>query len=267
MAATTTVQPWTTGEDVGAPCNEGVDPTLLTNCIQFASEVLYNFTGRRWPGEQTDTIRPCGIRTNIMWGRPFESLSSTPNLGWCGCNRPRECGCHHLSEIRLPGYPVVGVDHVKIDGEEVDPSWYRLDDHRWLVWIGDDDSGRTAWPCCQRLDLADSEPDTFSVAYTFGTTPDQGGVMACASLACELALAFGGGLEGDKKCRLPRRVTTIARQGVTIAVLDPLTLFKEGQTGLAEVDMWIASKMVGAKTRRASVSRIGQGRRSRRTGV
>lgn len=264
MTATTSVQPWATIEDVGSPCSEGVDSLLLENCLQFASEVLFNFTGRRWPGEQTDSIRPCGIHTNIMWGRQWGSYEDQPSLGWCGCNRSRECGCHHISEIKLPGYPVVSVDSVKIDGEEVDPAFYRLDDHRWLVWVGEEESGRSAWPCCQRVDLPDTDLDTFSIGYSFGTTPDQGGVMACASLACQLALAFS---PGDNACRLPRRVTTIARQGVTIAVLDPLTLFKEGQTGLPEVDMWIASKMLGAKNRRASVTRIGQGRRSRRTGV
>lgn len=258
------VQPWATVADVCAPCNDyDFDEYLLEQCIQFASEVLYNFTGRRWPGEQIDTIRPCGIKSRQTWGRDIYGADA----GWCGCSSSRDCGCHHLSEIRLPGYPVVGVDYVKIDGEIIDSSQYRLDDHRWLVRLNDGDDVPASWPCCQRIDLPDSEPDTFTVSYTFGAGPDQGGVMAAAALACQLALACGGGSDADKKCRLPRRVTSIARQGVTIAVLDPLTLFKEGQTGLAEVDMWIASKIVGAKTRRATVMRIGQGRSVRRAGL
>lgn len=248
------VQPWATVADVCAPCDDyDFDEVVLENALQFASEVLYNFTGKRWPGEQSDTIRPCGIRSS--------------DGGWCGCNRPRSCGCQRLSEIKLPGHPVTGIDYVKIDGTIIDPSLYRLDDHRYLVWLGSDDEERQAWPCCQRIDLADTEEETFTVAYTWGTGPDQGGVMAAAALGCQLALAFCGASDAATKCRLPKRITSIARQGVTIAVLDPLTLFKEGQTGLAEVDMWIASKAMGAKTRRASVKRIGGGRAVRRTGT
>lgn len=256
------VVPWATVADVCAPCNEyGFDETVLEDSLQAASEILFNMTGRRWPGEQSDVIRPC--RGSGLIPRTLDGGDM-----WCACNQPRSCGCSPLSEIRLPGSPVTSIDYVKIDGQIVDPARYRLDDHRWLVWLPDEDGDddRRGWPCCQRMDRADSEDDTFTVAYTYGEGPDQGGVMAAAALGCQLALAFCGAPADAAKCRLPKRVTSIARQGVTIAVLDPLTLFKEGQTGLPEVDMWIASKMLGPKNRRATVLRIGQGRSARRTG-
>ncbi len=261
-----TVQPWATVADVGSPCNDyGFDETLLEDCLQFASEVLYEFTGRQWPGENVDTVRPCGMRSNRAWGRV--TYNAGDMVGWCGCQRPRACGCHRLSEIQLPGFPVVSVDEVKIDGMVVDPDRYRVDDLRWLVYLPDETNldPRRGWPCCQRIDLDDDLEDTFSVTYTFGTGPDRGGVMAAASLACQLALAFGGGSDSSR-CRLPKRVTQITRQGVSIAILDPLTLFQDGRTGLSEVDMWIGSKKVGSDRRRATAMRVGSGRSVRRTG-
>lgn len=261
------VQPWCTLEDICAPCNDyAFDDVLLEDAIEAASNVLYEFTGRRWPGENQDVVRPCGMRSTYLWGR--HDFNTGDLSGWCGCARPRECGCRRLSEIKLPGYPVVSVDEVKIDGLVIDPDRYRLDDHRWLVYLPDE-SGvdpRQGWPCCQRTDLADTEEDTFSVTYTFGQLPDRGGVMAAASLACQLALAFcPPSSSGASQCRLPKRVTSISRQGVTLAILDPLSLFKDGQTGLAEVDMWIGAKNYGAKKRAATARRVGQGRSVRRT--
>lgn len=259
------VQPWATVADVCAPCNDyGFDETVLENGLQMASEILYELTGKRWPGEVTDTIRPCGINTSVSWGLryvPSIGLEAAERLltGWCGCFSTRNCGCSHVSEIKLPGYPVTGVNYVKIDGQILDPARYRIDDHRWLVYLPDD--GRNGWPCCQDMTAADTEPDTWSVSYTYGRLPDQGGVNAAASLGCQLALAC---TPGDTTCRLPKRVTTITRQGVSTAILDPLTLFRDGQTGLPEVDLWIASKLIGASRRRATAHRIGS-KRVRRT--
>lgn len=48
--------------------------------------------------------------------------------------------------------------------------------------------------------------------------------------------ACGGG-----KCRLPRRVQTVSRQGVTYQMVDPTDIYRDGLTGLPEVDIWIAS--------------------------
>jgi hypothetical protein len=106
------------------------------------------------------------------------------------------------------------------------------------------------------LDYADTEEDTWSVTYTFGQDPPLGGVKAAASLGCQLALGWQP--ETVDQCRLPQRVTSYARQGVTLAVVDPLTLFADGLTGLTDVDLWVQSIMLGAARRRASVFVPGQ---------
>lgn len=246
MAApnTGTCTPWADADDVCAPCNaEGFDADLLTEGLQVASDVLFDLTRRRWPGVCADEVRPCGVRTR----------------GSCGCTSRATCGCRRLSQVRLPGYPVVGVSEVKIDGAILNAARYRVDNHRWLVYLPESDTAeRQGWPCCQRLDLADTEDDTWVVSYTYGTAPPAGGVRAAALLGCQLALGWCP--DTAAQCQLPKRVTSISRQGVTMAVLDPLTLFKDGMTGLASVDLWVASVNRGAGARPATVwSPNGQG--------
>lgn len=251
-ASAGTCSPWAELGDVCSPCNTyEFDTTVLEQAMQAASDVLYNLTGRRWPGECQETLRPCGYGTS--------------RSHWCGCNDSRSCGCARLSQIKLPGYPVTSVQLVKIDGTPVNSARYRLDDHRMLTYLSESDSAeRRGWPCCQRLDRADSEDDTWSVTYTFGSAPPVGGVQAAATLACQLALACDPSTVND--CRLPKRVTSITRQGVTLAVLDPLTLFRDGLTGLADVDLWVQSVLRGDKTRRATVHVPGRGQTHRRVG-
>lgn len=242
---TGTCSPWAAPADVCAPCSdEGFDVGVLTTSLQVASDILFDLTRRRWPGVCTDVVRPCGYRTRSRWG--------VGGVGWCGCNSSSTCGCRRLSEIRLPGHPVVEVTSVKIDGVVVAPARYRIDNNRWLVYLPEsDEAERRGWPCCQRLDLADTEDDTWSIAYSFGTLPPPGGNRAAASLGCQLALACSPATVGQ--CALPKRVTSIVRQGVTMAVVDPLTLFKDGLTGLADVDLWVAAVNRGAATRPATV--------------
>lgn len=260
-----TCDPWAVQADLPEPCASAAIATgLLDDALQIASDVLYEWTGRRWPGVCSDTIRPCGYRTTTS-PKPTGSNAAASGSEWCGCHDSRDCGCGGLSEVRLPGYPVAAVSEVKIDGTVVDAARYRVDDRRWLVYLPESDTAeRQNWPCCQRLDRADTEDDTFSIAYTYGEAPPVGGNRAAAALACQLALAFDPDAAGE--CRLPKRVTTITRQGVSMAVLDPLTLFGDGLTGLPEVDLWVQSVQSGPARRRATAFRPGRRRRVRRTG-
>lgn len=253
MAApsTGTCEPWATDADVGSPCDDySFDPTLLADALQIASDVLYEFTGRQWPGTCSTTIRPCGYRQ--------------PDS--CGCLSSATCACKALSEITLPGV-VAAVTEVKIDGAAISSDRYRVDDWRHLVYLPESDSAtRQGWPCCQRLDRADTEEDTWSITYQYGQDPPTGGVRAAAVLGCQLAVAFQPETIGE--CRLPKRVTSITRQGVSMTMLDPLTLFDDGKTGLEEVDLWVASIRLGARRRRAKVLVPGQAKHGlRRVGT
>jgi hypothetical protein len=90
------------------------------------------------------------------------------------------------------------------------------------------------WPTCQQLELPDTQPGTFSVTYTYGADPPTPGILAAKVLAGELALAMA-----QLDNALPQRVTSVNRQGVTVAVVDAMDFLKTGNTGLYEVDLFI----------------------------
>lgn len=209
---------------------DAVDGDVLTTMRFVASDILYDLTRRRWPGVCREIVRPCG----------------------CDCVDVHRCGCSWLSAVKLGGYPVLNITTVKVDGVELDPTTYRIDDHRWLVRLADADGSNPGWPCCQRLDLPDSEDRTFSVAYHYGSRPPLGGVTSSAALAYELALSCSS--TASSKCRLPKRVQSVTRQGVTLAIaIDSFSLFDKGRTGIPEVDLWVASVNRGNSNRRATV--------------
>lgn len=252
--------PWATVEDVRAPC-DCVDPDLLAKTLGMATSVLYNLTRRRWPGVQTDTIRPQSRYRADPNPRWWPGTDTAP-WGWCSCHRERVTGCSSISEVRLPGHPVVVDDEhpieVTLDG---DPFLdFRLDDGRFLARI--DGNG---WPCCQVLRRSVDEVGTFQITYSYGGAPPAGGDLAAAALACQYALAFDPDAVRDGRCRLPRRVTTVTRGGTTIAVIDPMTLVKDGLVGLAEIDQWVAAQNIGIARRRGTVMVAGRGRASRRS--
>lgn len=229
------IAPWATYDDVielCPPCATLLanDP-LLTTGLKVASEILYELTGRQWPGVRSTIERPI----------------------WCSCQRhPTICECGSLSEVVLSRGPVIAVSQVKVYGDVIDPARYRLDGGNRLVWMRDPDPSHQqrffSWPACQILEFPDTEAWTWSVAYSYGRVRPEGGRMAAAALGCQLALAMGAGA-GTSACRLPQRVTNITRQGVSMVVLDPLTLIKDGLTGLPEVDMWVSSIRIGRQQR------------------
>lgn len=209
---------------------------------EMAATYLWDWTGRKF-GECTVTIRPCRQECaqgqSTFWGGSG-GARSTPyypviiqgkwyniTCGTCG----DDCGCGSTPALRLPG-PITAIEDITIDGVTLDPSAYRVDNHRLVVRT---DGGR--WPTCQDMSAADGDPDTWSITYTRGTRVPKGGQVAAAVLAAELAKAACG----DKTCGLPRRVQTVTRQSVTVAVLDAFDDIDKGHTGIWLIDSWIAS--------------------------
>lgn len=208
------VVPWVTAEQVVRPPD--VSAATVDVMCQFASDVLFAFSGRAFRGVTAASMRPA-----------------------CGCPTRRECGCYGRSRLVLPAAPVVAVTEVLIDGTAVDPAEWRVDDDVALVRLPEADGTRRVWPSWQRLDRQPDEEDTFRVSWTHGVAPPAGGVMAAELLASELLASVSPSCRSS--CRLPERVTTVTRQGVTTTVLDPLTLFADGLVGLPSVDLWLAS--------------------------
>lgn len=252
---TGTCEPWATLADLGSPCDDyGMDPALLEDSLQIASDVLFSLSGRRYPGVCEDVVRPTG------------ACAPRPTTPRDTLGRRGDPCCSTVRGIRLGGSPLVDVTEVLLDGEILDPSEYRVDDHDLLVRLRDADGTLRSWPCCQDVTLPTTEEGTFQVTYTYGRTPPLGGIRAAASLACQLALAAQPETAGQ--CRLSDRVLSVTRQGVTKTLRDPAAMFPEGLTGLNEVDLWLSSERYGRKARRATVLvPETAARRVRRTGT
>lgn len=253
-----TVEPWATAADVCSPCTEATAD--LDVWLQVASDLLFELSGQRFPGVLEDTVRPCapgcggssangtispdtyaGVYTDVYLG-VSEGGEWT---GSCGCGQGPACGCTTLSELTLNGWPLLSVTEVVIDGNVLDPNLYRVDDWQRLVRLRGAETSVQSWPACQQLDLPTTDPDTFEITFEYGQAPPDAGKHAAASLACQLALACAG----SSDCRLPQRVQSVTRQGVSMVLLDPLTFFDDGRTGLYDVDLFLAAYGPQAKKR------------------
>jgi hypothetical protein len=122
--------------------------------------------------------------------------------------------------IRLPG-PIAEPISAIIDGEELGPEAFRVDDELYLVRI---DGGRFRSP--------------WEITFFQGEVVPPGGGLVAGILACEYAKA----LCNDNSCRLPKRVTTITRQGLTMAMLDNFLDLEKGYTGIREIDDWVTTQ-------------------------
>ncbi len=213
------------------------NPTDVLDALQLATDVLFHLTGRRYTGVCTDAYRPTG----------------------CACAR-RDEHCWGPPQIRLPNFPAVAITSVTIDGDVLGAENYRLDDGRFLVRLDGD-----AWPCCQDMRLAVTEDRTMQIVYTYGVAPPVGGKRAAIALAREYLYAWAPDQAVRAKCRLPKRVTNISRQGETMVLIDPLDLIEKGMTGIAEVDQWVGALRTGDARRPSTVLVPGQRRSSRRT--
>lgn len=207
-----------------------------------ATEVLYQLSGQRF-GVCEFTFRPCrhdcyGNSWPFdggnwwQWGglypRPvlFDGAWFNLTCGSCGGT----CSCGPLEEAWLPG-PINTVISVKLDGQSMPASAYRVDDFRKLVRV---DGGR--WPICQDLSANDDQPDTWSVTLTIGEAVPTIGQYAVGELACEIMAACLG-----QTCALPRNAASVTRQGVTIDFPTFSELLTNGLLGLRWTDMFIAA--------------------------
>lgn len=239
----------------GACCPDPADPANaaaieLANTV--ATNIIWRLTGMRF-GCCSITVRPCKpftcdpitLSKLIYWDSRAYLTFGAPNLGvlsffptlidgqvfniQCGCPQGC-CKCRADCEFKLPG-PVCTVDSVTVDGVVLDPSKYRVYDGYILAFDSD------SCPGCQDYNLDAGEVGTWSVTYSVGT-PVPADIELAAGLYANEVLKS---LLGDKSCALPERVQQVARQGTTVAFLDPTDLLNEGLTGLRLVDQIIRS--------------------------
>lgn len=224
------------------PClleGQPVSQSVIDNAKLAASQLLWSLTGRQF-SVCTVTVRPCR-RCQEACCLPFEGFWGSGGSGgypwtpvllengtWtnvsCGCQD--SCSCTNLSEVNLPS-PICSIKEVKIDGVVVDPTTYRVDNFRKLVRLGSD-----VWPKCNDLTKPDTEVGTWSVTLSYGTPPPQLVILGANEFACEIIKHCVTGT-----CRLPQRLSSITRQGITASFLDDMAFLDKGLTGLYFVDL------------------------------
>ena len=231
------------------PCDWDID----TSCVPFWDELtpaaqevgyhlstltLWALTGRRF-GQCEITVQPCMERRR--W--PLYEVFPVPGYGGGGAGigaaypyildgswYNRGCGggcqCRARCEVALDGpTTTAGVLEVLVHGEVVDPSAYQIQNGYLLVRI----DGQ-CWPGC--VDYSKQDPAAFVVRYLRGEELVAGLQMAAGILAGEYALSC----DGDDRCRLPARLTSLTRQGVSVQVATINSYMDLGLTEIPEVD-------------------------------
>jgi hypothetical protein len=224
------------------PCRFNCDvstasPTVTGLAVQFATDVLWALSGRQF-GFTTVTLRPVQWHQRdtpfpdlwIAWpGAMAPPMSASPFGTWWGWAIDEiDMGFCSNVEARLPA-PVYDVTQVKVDGQILPTTSYRVDDNRILVR-----TDGNAWPAWNDLRKDDTQNGTWSATGVFGSNIPADAALAVGELACEFLRAIDG-----EDCRLPKNITSIARQGVTIRLPDPAEAFKSGLTGLRLPDLFI----------------------------
>ena len=248
---------WCTAEDVDEAYPGGV-PGDYADWTMAASQVLHELSARQFGGACTYTIRPCSAGCGCWDGgvgplalRGLEAAGVRVGPGGCGSWASR-CSCGVVSEVLLPGYPVVSISEVRIDGVVVNPLSYRVDNRAYLVRT---DGG--FWPACQDVGSAAGSAGTWTVTYVAGVSPPEIARLAAIELAYHLSRAFRG-----ESCGLPSGARKVTRQGVTVDRQGVAFLARElrssasreaKSSGLMVVDAFIAAYNPHGHRRAAAV--------------
>lgn len=207
---------------------DNLSPEARDRVEAMAVQILWAATGKRY-GLCEKTFRPCSRQCGSFWGglpTPWRVNGNWVNIT---CNKcVSNCSCTFISEIFIDNtHAVTGIT---IDGVSYDPfeTVAVYDRHQIVRTDGEE------WPVCQDLSATSGE-GTWSITVLQGYPVPDGGGLAAGLLACELAKAC----TGADGCRLPKRVQTITRQGVTVGFQDNFEGIGKMQTGIYEVDLWI----------------------------
>jgi hypothetical protein len=205
---------------------EAQDPLVQERARALASESLRRLTAYRVGGCPV-TVRPCqrgGCWDVFTPGSAFTPINYAGRWSNCACGGNCATNC----EVTLPG-PVGVIEEVLVDGTAVPETDYEIQGDR-LVFIG---SGDCPFPTTQDLSLPITEPGTFAVTYLNAYPVDSLGANAAGILTVEFAKACTTG-----KCRLPKTVTDVVRNGVSFTIQPGM--FPGGFTGIETVDAYIS---------------------------
>lgn len=223
-------RPWADLTDLPESVSSTLEEKDAEALLWMASELLWAMSGRQFSGGCESTV----------------TLQERPSgCSWVGTNWPPLDGAYYgwplpggraggsgKRVVALPDPPVTAVTSVLIDGDAVEYTAHLPVGH-----LARKDGG--TWP----LD------GTLAVSYRHGIAPPIGGQRAAILLATELGLAYAN----DSACKLPQRLQTVSREGVTVSFQDSFESLDKNRTGIWAIDAWIASVNPTGMSRRARV--------------
>jgi hypothetical protein len=188
--------------------------------LNISTQVLTALTGHLYQETHTVTEMYDTRQTLAAGAQLYAATKAGLLVGQirpgCECN---SCGVTH--RIRLRSRPVTSIIDVHIAGRRLNPNEYMLLDHAVVGFLTSD-------VCCAGCVV---------VRYRYGGNIPAAGKFAACKLADELVESLDPG--GD--CKLPQRVTSISRQGVSWTLLDPQDFLDSGRTGIYEVDLFLTA--------------------------
>lgn len=227
---------------------ESYDEAVQLRSLALASSLLSSLTAGRVTNCPV-TIRPCFGNEGCWTFGPDYRMYGVGMHGffpnnWNGrWSNAIGGSCTSGCEIDLPG-PVGRIDEIKVDGELLDLSDFRVDNGHILVWQG---GGECPLPRTQDLSKRDTEPGTFSITYLRGYPVD----LKAAQAVTLLALEFAKACTSDRTCALPRNAVSVARAGVSFEI--DQSILEEGRTGIERVDAWVTLYRPPGSPRRPSM--------------
>jgi hypothetical protein len=225
--------PWADLTDLPTP-RPDIPDAQFEALLWMASELLWALSGRQFSGgcESTVTLRenPAG---GWCWADIAWPLWDTTGYGWWPLRSWR--GGLGRRVVALPDPPVTAVSAVEIGGVPLGADEYTVEYPGGLVTR----IGGAAWPTDGSL----------AITYAHGINPPIGGRQSAVTLAVELAKA----MTSDPGCKLPQRLQTITREGVTVGFQDSFASLDKARTGIWSIDAWLLSVNPAGISRRARV--------------
>ena len=205
------LKPWVTLRELinYHPDIKGIPADIALDCIDAATEILYGLSGRKYSGQRVAHELYSYAGSHCVSG-------AEAAVGYSHNRRA------HDPVIQLRGRPVQRVLQVSLDvtGAILPERLWRLVNARYL-----EPTRAGGWSTSQDV----------RVTYVYGVNPTRLAKQAAIALAGQFALAH----QGSSACRLPERVTSVSRQGISFSILDPQDFLADGRTGVYEVDIFL----------------------------
>lgn len=211
------VTPWITAAETAFP-----ESPYAQTAVEYATFVLYKLTAEKYPGiSRTTETYVAESHSSTFDGdlRSPESMEITKRIGV-------PTSIQYPKRLYLRGTPAHEVFSVHYGETLLDSSEYILFNKRFLKL-----SNGAIWnyACDQR---------GITVDYSYGMLPPQAGILAATTLANELLILMGEGSDMNQ-CRIPERVRSVSREGISFDMIDPQEFMDDGRTGIWEIDLFI----------------------------